>query len=118
MGGLAVTAVPRYKASPAKYELNFLSRFALVFYCNAWGRVWAQEAGQGPGLTTRQLVAGGAAAQIVIAPTITAPLERIKILLQVRQELDPTVHNQMRQILSSPLLGLGDQSSPCPNKLR
>ena len=59
-----------------------------MFYCNAWGRVWAQEAGQGPVLTTRQLVAGGAAAQIVIAPTITAPLERIKILLQVRHELE------------------------------
>ena len=69
MGGLTVFALPR---------------FALVFYANCWGRGMARRDGQSVGeLTVPQIVVGGAFSQLLVAPTLVAPLERVKVLLQV-----------------------------------
>jgi len=62
-------------------------RFALMFYANSWGRLLAVSgSGQGQGegeLSLGHILMGGLLSQLVVAPTVTAPLERIKVLLQV-----------------------------------
>lgn len=67
MSALAVSSVPR---------------FALLFYANTWGRLLARSADENQ-MTLKHVLMGGVFSQILIAPTITAPLERIKVLLQV-----------------------------------
>eukprot|EP00091_Calanus_sinicus_P020248 TRINITY_DN5430_c0_g1_i1.p1 TRINITY_DN5430_c0_g1~~TRINITY_DN5430_c0_g1_i1.p1 ORF type:complete len:294 (+),score=70.37 TRINITY_DN5430_c0_g1_i1:52-933(+) len=67
MSALAVFSVPR---------------FALMFYANTWGRIIAQNP-EDSQLTLKHILLGGVISQMVIAPTITAPLERVKVLLQV-----------------------------------
>jgi len=69
MAGLALTSVPR---------------FALVFYANSWGRFLVQKEGQAKGdLTLSQVLFGGVFSQLFVAPLMVAPLERVKVLLQV-----------------------------------
>jgi len=64
-------------------------RFALMFYANSWGRLLAVSgSGQGEGeaegeVSLGHILMGGLLSQLVVAPTVTAPLERIKVLLQV-----------------------------------
>jgi len=65
MSGLAVFSVPR---------------FALLFYANSWGRLILPGDGAGPSL--RQILMGGLVSQLVVAPFLVAPLERVKVLLQ------------------------------------
>jgi len=57
-------------------------RFALMFYANTWGRLLVSSPGDSQ-LTLKHILIGGIFSQVVIAPTITAPLERVKVLLQV-----------------------------------
>lgn len=66
MSGLALFAVPR---------------FALMWYANCWGRLLAGGhcAGQ---LTMTQILFGGIFSQLIVAPLLVAPLERVKVLLQ------------------------------------
>jgi len=65
MSGLAVFSVPR---------------FALLFYANSWGRLIIPGEGGGPSL--KQVLMGGVVSQLVVAPFLVAPLERVKVLLQ------------------------------------
>jgi len=65
MSGLAVFSVPR---------------FALLFYANSWGRLILPGEGGGPSL--KQVLMGGVVSQLVVAPFLVAPLERVKVLLQ------------------------------------
>jgi len=67
MSALAVFAVPR---------------FAVMFYANTWGRILAKSPDESQ-VTLKHILLGGILSQIVVAPTITAPLERVKVLLQV-----------------------------------
>merc|ERR1719430_2552281 len=57
-------------------------RFALLFYTNSWGRLLFRTPDDKE-LTLKQILLGGVFSQLVIAPTMTAPLERVKVLLQV-----------------------------------
>ena len=66
----------------------YIVRFALMFYANSWGRLLAVSGsggGQGEGqqVSLGHILMGGLLSQLVVAPTVTAPLERIKVLLQV-----------------------------------
>jgi len=65
MSGLAVFSVPR---------------FALLFYANSWGRLILPGEGDGPSM--RQVLMGGVVSQLIVAPFLVAPLERVKVLLQ------------------------------------
>jgi len=56
-------------------------RFAVMFYANSWGRLLAKNSNEE--LKLKHILLGGVFSQLVIAPTVTAPLERIKVLLQV-----------------------------------
>jgi len=67
MSALAVFSVPR---------------FAIMFYANTWGRLLAKGPDEKK-VTLKHILIGGVLSQIAIAPTITAPLERVKVLLQV-----------------------------------
>jgi len=67
MSALAVFSVPR---------------FALMFYANTWGRLLAKKPEESE-VTVKHILLGGIFSQMIIAPTITAPLERVKVLLQV-----------------------------------
>jgi len=63
-------------------------RFALMFYANSWGRLLAVSSSEGhrseaEDVRLSHILLGGLLSQLVIAPTVTAPLERIKVLLQV-----------------------------------
>jgi len=80
MSALAVFSVPR---------------FALMFYANTWGRLLAKSPEENQ-LTLKHILIGGMFSQMVIAPTITAPLERVKVLLQVH----PTKFNGQVDCLS------------------
>merc|ERR1719210_1298875 len=53
----------------------------MMFYANSWGRLIAKNSNEE--LQMRHILLGGIFSQLVIAPTVTAPLERIKVLLQV-----------------------------------
>ena len=68
MSGLAYSSVPR---------------FALMFYANSWGRLLAMKCSDSKDMSLRHIIMGGVFSQMVVAPTVTAPLERIKVLLQV-----------------------------------
>merc|ERR1719266_1802234 len=65
MSALAVFSVPR---------------FALLFYANSWGRLILPGEGDGPSM--RQVLMGGVVSQLIVAPFLVAPLERVKVLLQ------------------------------------
>ena len=67
------------------FEVTYIFRFALMFYANSWGRLLAvSSSGHGEGeLSLGHILMGGLLSQLVVAPTVTAPLERIKVLLQV-----------------------------------
>jgi len=67
MSVLAVSSVPR---------------FALMFYANSWGRLLSMEPGE-KDVKLKHILMGGVFSQLVIAPTVTAPMERVKCLLQV-----------------------------------
>lgn len=68
MGGLVLFALPR---------------FSLLFYSNCLGRSLVRQEGQPlEELTVTQIVFGGAFSQLLIAPTLVAPIERVKVLLQ------------------------------------
>lgn len=68
MSGLALFSVPR---------------FALLWYANCWGRLLAGGGRSNPGqLTMAQILLGGVFSQLVVAPILVAPLERVKVLLQ------------------------------------
>merc|ERR1712098_745524 len=58
-------------------------RFALMFYANTWGRLLAMNTGDTKEVQLKHILLGGVFSQLVVAPTVTAPLERIKVLLQV-----------------------------------
>lgn len=63
-------------------------RFALMFYANSWGRLLSMNYnGDGSSgaeeVSLSHVLMGGLLSQLVVAPTVTAPLERIKVLLQV-----------------------------------
>jgi len=66
MSGLAVFSVPR---------------FAFLFYANSWGRLILPP-GEGAGPSLSQILMGGVVSQLVVAPFLVAPLERVKVLLQ------------------------------------
>ena len=53
-----------------------------MFYANTWGRLMVRDKDEGK-LTLRDIILGGIFSQLVVAPTVTAPLERVKVLLQV-----------------------------------
>jgi len=57
-------------------------RFALMFYANSWGRLIAMKPGE-TDVKLKHILIGGVFSQLVVAPTVTAPLERVKVLLQV-----------------------------------
>merc|ERR1719220_1481277 len=80
MSALAYTSVPR---------------FALIFYANSWGRLLAMKPGE-KDVTLKHILLGGVFSQLVVAPTVTAPLERVKVLLQVF----PTKFSGQRDCLS------------------
>ena len=64
--------------------LSSVPRFALMFYANSWGRLLAGAgAGGGGEVGMRHILLGGVFSQLVVAPTVTSPLERVKVLLQV-----------------------------------
>jgi len=70
MGGLAVFAIPR---------------FSLLFYTNCLGRGLVRGEDQPKEeITVSQIIFGGIFSQVIIAPTLVAPLERVKVLLQTR----------------------------------
>ena len=59
-----------------------------MFYANSWGRLLAVSSSEGhrseaEDVRLSHILLGGLLSQLVIAPTVTAPLERIKVLLQV-----------------------------------
>ena len=54
-----------------------------MFYANSWGRLLAMKVSESKDMRLSHIVMGGVFSQIIIAPTVTAPLERIKVLLQV-----------------------------------
>jgi len=58
-------------------------RFALMFYANTWGRLLAMNTSDSKELKLKHILLGGVFSQLVVAPTVTAPLERVKVLLQV-----------------------------------
>ena len=96
MSGLAYTSVPR---------------FALIFYANSWGRLLAMKPGE-KDVQLKHILLGGVFSQLgksgqarlltkylssaVVAPTVTAPMERVKVLLQVF----PTKFSGQRDCLS------------------
>ena len=53
-----------------------------MFYANSWGRLIAMNPGE-TDVKLKHILMGGVFSQLVVAPTVTAPLERIKVLLQV-----------------------------------
>lgn len=53
-----------------------------MFYANTWGRLLAKKPEESE-VTVKHILLGGIFSQMIIAPTITAPLERVKVLLQV-----------------------------------
>ena len=63
--------------------LSSVPRFALMFYANSWGRLLAGAGGGGGEVGMRHILLGGVFSQLVVAPTVTSPLERVKVLLQV-----------------------------------
>merc|ERR1711997_1227905 len=67
MSALAYTSVPR---------------FALIFYANSWGRLLAMNPPEKE-VKLKHILIGGVFSQLVVAPTVTAPMERVKVLLQV-----------------------------------
>merc|ERR1719273_506068 len=67
MSALAYTSVPR---------------FALIFYANSWGRLLAMKPGEKE-VKLKHILLGGVFSQLEVAPTVTAPMERVKVLLQV-----------------------------------
>jgi len=68
MSGLALFAVPRS---------------ALLFYANSLGRNLVKDPSAGnTKLTVTQILFGGVLSQLLIAPTIVSPMERIKVMLQ------------------------------------
>ena len=54
-----------------------------MFYANTWGRLLAMNTSDSKELKLKHILLGGVFSQLVVAPTVTAPLERIKVLLQV-----------------------------------
>merc|ERR1711997_1138549 len=80
MSALAYTSVPR---------------FALIFYANSWGRLLAMNPPEKE-VKLKHILLGGVFSQLVVAPTVTAPLERVKVLLQVF----PTKFSGQRDCLS------------------
>jgi len=58
-------------------------RFALLWYANCWGRLLAGANSKADQLTTTQILFGGVFSQVVVAPFLVAPLERVKVLLQI-----------------------------------
>ena len=59
-----------------------------MFYANSWGRLLSMNYnGDGSSgaeeVSLSHVLMGGLLSQLVVAPTVTAPLERIKVLLQV-----------------------------------
>ena len=62
--------------------LTSIPRFALMFYTNSWGRLLARSPEESQ-LTLKHILCGVILSQVMIAPTITAPIERVKVLLQV-----------------------------------
>ena len=59
-----------------------------MFYANSWGRLLAVTGSGGvqrgeAEVRLSHILLGGLLSQLVVAPTVTAPLERIKVLLQV-----------------------------------
>ena len=61
--------------------LTSIPRFALMFYANTWGKLLARSPEESQ-VTLKHILLGGMFSQVVIAPTVTAPMERVKVLLQ------------------------------------
>jgi len=61
--------------------LSSVPRFAIMFYANTWGKLLSKKPEES--ITLKHILMGSVFSQMLIAPTITAPLERVKVLLQV-----------------------------------
>ena len=84
MSALAASSVPRFELfAITRNDINYhLLRFALMFYANSWGRLLSMNPGEKE-VKLKHILLGGVFSQLVVAPTVTAPLERVKVLLQV-----------------------------------
>merc|ERR1712106_19566 len=68
MSGLALFAVPRS---------------AMMFYANSLGRNLIKNPNDGQrNVTVTQILFGGVFSQLLIAPTLVSPMERIKVMIQ------------------------------------
>ena len=109
MSALALFSVPRfallwYYSGQHHSHTNIESRACHWRYANCWGRLLAGANSKADQLTTTQvcvqyrniripsqsqILFGGVFSQVVVAPFLVAPLERVKVLLQVNTKHCP-----------------------------
>ena len=122
MSGLALFSVPRFALlwyffhSSVSYQCLLHFYFKWIRYANCWGRLMVEGDQLNPGQLTMtqvsydvlellelllQILLGGIFSQLVVAPFLVAPLERVKVLLQVNLKASSNAGRPGRSILST-----------------